>query len=341
MRHVPFDAATAEQALAGPGLSWNSYGTVGFGDGEPVTFDKDRGQVFVKVTLHPSLRQVYARISSSIAGNGEGEYFPFIESDEVLVQFVGGSERDAVITHRLNNQIDQFPMDSVAGQDPTKNNFAFRRRRTPVIEEFAGPVTWRSALTGAFIQVGVDGSITLKDAENAALQLSPDAFSVMGPSSETKSPEFMLQIDFTGRHGVLQIGDAILALSASDASPEQNTLTVPGALTVGTLGNPPLEHVLTTEAFFSLLFAVGTALSTIVIPVPTPTVQAVGAAILTLLTPVNAPQLVSALAAAQVVPLLPDVGAAIQAAFAAATQKPNTPTGQLLPGIGSPGLLVG
>jgi hypothetical protein len=340
MRHFPFDARTAHEATDGPGHSWNSYGTVGFGDGDPVTFDEERGQVFVKVTLHPSFRQVYARIGSSVAGNGEAEYFPFIENDEVLVEHVGGSERDSVITHRLNNAIDKFPMTSVAGQDPKLNNFAFKRRRTPAIEEFAGPITWRSALTGAFIQIAVDGSITLKDAENAAIQISPDAFQVQGPQTADTPPEFLFQIDFTGRHGVLQIGDAIFTMSASDASPEQSTLVIPGVFTISTAANPPLEHVLTTEAFFSLLFAVGTALSTILIPIPTVTAQAVGAAILTLLT-ANSDKLIAALPIAQTTPISPAVSAGIQAAFATATQKPNTPTGQLLPGIGSPGLLIG
>lgn len=337
-KYAPYDAATQSEANAGPGHEWNSYGIVGFNDGEPVIFDTDRGQVFVKVVLHPSFRKVFARVRGHVAGNGEAEYFPFIENDEVTVDLIGGSERDAVISGRLNNAIDSFPMDSVAGQDPTKNNFAFKRRRTPVIEEFAGPVTFRSALTGAFIQIGLDGSVTLKDAENAALQLSPDAFSVMGPSTPTSPPEFMFQLDFTGRHAVLQVGDAIFAMSASDASPEQNLLTVPGAFALGTIGNPALEHAISTEAVANLVFQWFTTLAAAFAPVVPPLN---GSAISGVITAWLAAGMPASIQLAATTPLLPPIGAAISSAFAGALPKPNTPTGQLAPGIGSPGFLLG
>lgn len=343
---APFDPNTFREAFAGPGQdtrTWCSMGTVGFNDGEPIVFDVDQGCPMVKVTLHPSFGKVFCRVGAGpgmSAGNGEGEWAPFVENDEVLVTFPNGSEKGgAVITSRFNNAIDAFPMDSVAGQDPTTNTFAFQRRRTPMIIEIAGPYLIRNALSGAFFNISKEGVITLKDGENSAFQISPDVIGMTGPSTQTKPPEFLLQLDLTNRHFVVQVGDAILTLSASDATPELNTLSVPGSLTIGTIGNPPLEHVLTTEAFFSLLFAVGTSLVAGP-PTLTPTANAVGAAILTVLSS-NVAQTVLALATAQTTPLLPALVAGIQQVFFTAGPKPNSAFGQFLPGIGSPGLLIG
>lgn len=140
----PIDSATAAAAYARPGQdtrSWVSFGLVHHQDPKQiVTFDEEYGCPLVCVTLQPSGSNVHCRVSSMVAGNGEGEWHPFVEGDEVLVVLPEGHESAGpVIIGRLNNSLDKFPMDSVAGQDPTTNVFAFRRRRTPFIEEFLGP----------------------------------------------------------------------------------------------------------------------------------------------------------------------------------------------------------
>lgn len=344
---VAFDGTTLREAFAGPGADtrqWCSMGLVGFNDGAPIVFDVDQGCPMVKVILHPSFVKVYCRVAAGAAGaagNGEGEWSPFVENDEVLVMLPEGSEKaGAVITNRFNNAIDKFPMDSVAGQDPTTNAFAFVRRRTPLITEIAGPWLVRSAPSGAFINISASGIITLKDGENSALQISPDVIGFMGPSSENKPPEFILQLDLTHRHFVLQVGDAIMTLSASDGSPELNTISVPGSFSLGTIGNAAIEHVATTEAVANIIagamttFAATLALIPAIPPLTGPTLSA---AILAWLTSTYA----TSFTLAGTTPLLPPVLAAIQAAFFSAPPKFASPNGQIAPGLGAAGFNTG
>src|SRR5690606_24717279 len=129
-----------------------------------VVFDEEEGEPLVRVLLEPTKVPVTCRVGSMCAGNGEGEWSPFVEGDEVMVLIPEGDERSGcVIICRLNNSIDRFPMDSVAGQDPTTNSFAFQRRRTPFIQEFAGPLFLRTALSEAFISIDSAGAVTIRD----------------------------------------------------------------------------------------------------------------------------------------------------------------------------------
>lgn len=329
----PLDQGKAAEGMSRPGIDprqWVSIGVVDSDDDEVVFFDEDEGQPLVKVTLQPTKVPVYARVASMSAGNGEGEYHPFVKGDEVVVLIPRGREDSGcIIIGKLNNAIDKFPMESVAGQDPTTNTFAFRRRRTPFVEEFAGPVTFRSALNESIISIDTAGIITIKDSENSVLQMSPDVIGFQGPSDDATGapPEFLMQLDLTGEHFLLQVKDAIVSLSSSTANPEQNIISVPGPLSIGTSANPPIEHAISTEAVASilekLLLAIGGSLTPPILP---PAVPALVAGIFS---------------TAATTPLSPAIGAAIQTAFAAVVQKPNAPTGQLAPGIGCPGLLVG
>jgi len=327
----PIDTAQIAEAATRPGADprqWVSFGTVDGAtedDPEPeVTFDEDYGTPIVKVTLQPSQVQVVCRVAMQISGNGEGEWHPFVKGDEVLVAIPGGDEREGcVIIGRLNNAVDPFPMESVAGQDPTTNTFGFRRCRTPRIEEYAGSFMLRSAMTGAMMGFDEGGAFTLRDAESNGLQLSPDAISLMSGQAD-----MMLQLDLAGRHALVQAGDAILSLSASDASPSVNTLTTPGALTIGAGGNAPGEHVVSIEAvanvLYQVLLVVGPLLTT---PIAAPAVPAA---------------LAGMLSAAAKTPINQVVLAAIVGAIVTQPQKTVAPpTGQLTPGIGCPGLLVG
>jgi len=325
----PLDQATAAAGMARPGQDtrqWISYGLVASASNDPkdiVDFDEDFGAPLVTVTLQPSDLSVRCRVGSQIAGNGEGEWHPFVKNDEVLVAIPEGDEKAGpVIICRLNNAYDKFPMDSVAGQDPTTNTFAFRRRRTPHIEEFAGPIMFRTAPTGAFLSIDLTGAITLRDGEGDALQMTPDVFGYQ--SADTKN---VLQMNNAQKQFILQVGDAYFQISATDSPNEINTLMLGGPFALMSSGNPALEHVATAESvvslFASLLQVFGPPLGLI-----GPAMDAVLAGLVTA-------------AANGGLAATPLTAAAIAAAFAAATQKPATGAVQLRPGLGCAGFLVG
>lgn len=339
----PLDQRTAAEAFSFPGVDprqWVSMGTVSTDVDDPVIFDEDLGQPLVAVTLQPSMVPVMARVAGQIAGNGEGEWHPFVPGDEVVVLLPEGREDSgAIIVGRCNNAIDKFPMESVAGQDPTMNAFAFRRRRTPFVEEYNGPIVLRSAKSGALLSIDNAGVITLKDAENSVLQMSPDVIGFQGPSSESSPPEFLLQLDLVGEHFLVQVKDAILSLSSSSASPEQSTVTVPGPMTLGTGGNAPIEHAVSTEAVANILFQAFTTLAatfTALAAAPQ-TGASIGAAI----TGWLAAGLPASFTAAAATPINPALLGAIISAFAAPVQKQGAPGGQPAPGIGCSSLFIG
>lgn len=344
----PVDTAQFSEAVSRPGVDprqWISYGIVSTQaeDADVVVFDEDEGCPLVQVILQPTQVAVRCRVGATIAGNGEGEWFPFVKGDEVLVAIPEGYEdAGCVIISRLNNAIDKFPMESVAGQDPTTNSFAFQRRRTPFVQEFAGPVFLRTALSGAFFSIDEAGTVTIKDGENSAFQMSPDAIGWQGPSSTTSPPNFLLQMSLSREQFTVQVRDAVLNMSSSRASPVQNTLTVPGAMAYGTSGNPPLEHNLSTEADANILTQMFLAFAafTSALGVAPLTGTSYGAAIAAwVLTPGFAAAWGIAATPAGV--LKPDIALAIAAWAAAPVPKPNTGAVQLLPGLGCPGMLVG
>jgi hypothetical protein len=325
-----FDAATGGEALARPGMdsrTWASMAlVVGTDDDPPVIFED--GQQLVQVQLEPSKLPALCRVAASIAGDGEAEFSPWVVGDEVLVVMPSGGPDSAIITGRLNNELDRFPTESVAGQDPTTNTFAFRRRRTAHVEEYAGPILLRSALTGAFLSIDEGGVFTVRATDGCSLQLGPDAMQMQGPQSETSPPRFILQVDMVGEHFLLQVGDAVMCLGSSSADPDRNAISVPTALSLGTAGNAPLEHVATTEGvanFFAAFLAIyGTTLG-----VPAPAVDAAVAA------------LVAAAATSAPYSTLTATHEALALAFSAGVQKQATGQVQLRPGLGCGGLLVG
>ncbi len=256
----PPDWASHADALK-DNKQWVSMGlVVDDPDVPPVQFNREDGQVYVMVSLEPSKVPVRCRLAGQVAGAGEAEYFPFLPNDEVVVLIPQGDEgAGCVIVGRLNQALDPFPMDSVAGQDPTTNTFAFRRRRTPVVEEFAGPVLFRNALSGALFSLDDKGGVTLKDGENSALQISADALSLVGPSDPQTAPTMLLQMNFTEERGMFQVGDAQLLLNSSKSG-DPSYLTLPDALFVTLGSNQPAEHVATIEAVLALLEVAVTAI---------------------------------------------------------------------------------
>lgn len=341
------DQRSMAEGFSYPGIDprqWLSYATV---DTEnPVVFDAEYGPL-IACTLQPSKVQVTCRVAMQIAGNGEGEYSPFIAGDEVLVAIPEGNERsDCAIIGRFTNAIDKFPMESVAGQDPTTNSFAFQRRRTPFIQEYAGPIMLRSALSEAFIAIDARGAITLRDGAKGALQMSAD---VLGYQSGDSDGKFMLQLDLAGGRFTLRVDDALFVLSSSSASPQTSTIRTPGAFQVMANEQPPNEHVITTEAIGAVLDAwqitFMTALTAAWAPIVTPIAGAPLGPVLTaaLAAVFNPAVLAAAFTTASAGALNPAVGAAIFGAFQSTGPKPPAVpgTGQARPGIGCVGFLSG
>lgn len=198
MATTDFDFEPLRKLLAGPGMDtrqWISFGTVlpekESPDNDPVEFSTDMGgSPIVLVKLHPSGVKIPCRVACGVAGNGEGEWHPFIEHDEVIVAIPEGDEAaGCTIIGRLNNDIDKFPS-VVAGQDVNKNNFGFKRIRTPYVVEFASTFLQRSDTTGAFMLFDGDGSITIANGENAFMTVGLD---LIGFQDETA--DCLIQID--------------------------------------------------------------------------------------------------------------------------------------------------
>lgn len=342
------DFTDLAEGLARPGndtREWASMATVrgGTTDDDPCV-EWVRGQPLVRVILHPSGTEARARVGMRIAGNGEAEYHPFMPGDEVLVSIPSGNPRaGCVITSKLCNEIDAFPEGSVAGQDPRSNTFAFSRTRTPRVDENAGPVIIRSALNGGFLTIDEAGVLTLRGGNvgDGEAKLPAPGFQ-MGPDGiamQDASAKFALQLNVTDGVFIARADDAILTL-ASSSSTKPSMLGVPGALAIGTAGNPPLEHAASAESVANFLYWELTSFATMISALGGAplTGVALGAAIVTWLT--TGGYAVGA-ATAGASPLPSDVLAAIVEAFTAATAKPNTAAGQSRPGLGSPGLLIG
>ncbi len=325
----PPDWTTHASEYGGREATWFSYGlVVNDQDGNSVIFSKEDGQVYVNVQLEPSKRLVLCRVMGQIAGAGEGEFVPFVPGDEVGVALpLGREDAGAAIIGRFNNVLDAFPMESVAGQDPTKNAFAFRRRRTPIVEEFAGPVTLRNALTTSLLSLDAKGGVTIKDSEGSVLQIDADAATLQGPSSSGSSPRLILQLNFTEERAMLQVGDAQLLINSSKSG-DPARLTLPSDLFVSLGPNQPAEHVATIEAALNAVAVYVQLLITAVGPSPTVTAAHLTAALAAWMLTITAGG----------APMNPALASALSAGLPLAAQvpKPPAPTGvQMAPGLGA------
>lgn len=316
-----YDAALAQESVSGPGADtrhWCSYGTVDpdTPDARSVDFTTKYGPL-VHVTLHPSGIPVICRVAHHVAGNGEGEWFPFVGGDEVLVLIPEGDETaGCAIVGRLNQEIDQWPQ-QVAGQDSTKNNFAFRRLRTPYVMETGAGYLVRSATTKAFLSLSPIGDVVLSNADSAFLALNAHFCGLQNADADT-----LIQLDVENKRVVLEAAGTKQVLDAS-----QSSLYTSGTMEIGTAGNQAAEHATSAEAMVNLL--------------ATFLLAAAGAAT----TPVSLVGFFAAFAApgplaalielAAGRPLTPDLTAAIQQAL----QTPKV-AGSIV-GIGAGGLLIG
>ena len=329
-RRRPFDARTIAEGFRGPGMDprqWCSMGRVhAKADQELVVFDQDLGAPIVRVTLEPTKVPVSCRVSSMMAGNGEGEWPTFIEGEEVVVLIPEGNERaGCVIVGKLNNALDRFPMESVAGQDPTTNSFAFSRRRTPYVVEQAGPLMWREALTGAFLSIDKTGNITLRDGQRSAFQMSGDAIGFQGPSNETTPPRAVFQYDLNAERITMAFGNSMLQMNAAG----QNWLVSPTQFVARQGADFPGEHVATVEFVLAMLGVVSRSVTLLGGGEPS-TGGAIQAAI-------------NLAVAAGGAPLMPTDAAPLLAglAVAGATPKPPPVGVQMLPKLGAVNFLTG
>jgi hypothetical protein len=325
------------QALGGgPGgdsRQWISYGTVDPStEGQKaVTFDAEGPLVDVK--LHPSGSQVRCRVASWCAGAGEGEYYPFIDHDEVLVAIPEGDERaGCCIIGRLNNSFDEFP-ETVAGNAVSENNFGFRRMRAPYCIETAQSYCIRNAMKGSMLMLEASGAVTLKGDGNNSLHIGPDFVGLMAlddpapdvPGVTTGTPMFV-QLNRQKTIVDIQVqGYAQLRLKKT-----KSELTVMDTFSVITGGAlTASEHVTTIEAVMNIIDLVLQGLAAFAAP---------GA-----LAALSAPPTRLGLYAAAVWPMAvagsPNMAALVPLIKTALGGKTPNPTGTR-PNVGCPGFLT-
>jgi hypothetical protein len=327
---MELDVQTIKQLFSGPDMDtkqWISYATVEADTPEnpSVEFTAEYGPL-VNVTLHPSGLSVRARVVMRIAGNGEAEYVPYIAGDEVMVVIPEGNERaGAAIIGRLCNEIDAFPT-NVAGADPSKNNFAFTRSRTPFMTELSGGFVLRSAETSANINIAQTGNITLTDSTNAFVHVGADFVGM-----QTGDGGGVLQIVEHNQRKILTIetnGQNKFTLD-DDAQ-----LVAASSLTLAASGIPAVGHVATVEGMVNFVNSVLASLASVLLPIAAPLT---GAALAPLLyTAGVSPPIVAGIPLASANSIAPYSGF-IQAAL---TSKQADTTGNI-PNLGCPGILAG
>jgi hypothetical protein len=316
-----FDQATMGEAFARDGMDprlWVSFGIVEADtpDGRSVLFKDDAGKDLpyptVLVTLQPSGTTVPCRVASSVAGSGEGEWYPFVAGDEVIVVISEGHERaGCTIVGRLNQTLDTWPS-SVAGQDATTNTFGFKRMLTPYILETGAALLVRQATTGAFASIDSTGAVAISNGDNHALHIGHDFVGLaLGDNSVA------LQLLPSTQQLLLQALGTQLLMDG-----QSSQWLTGGILKIGTSGIGATGHAITAEsvavAMLALLTAVGAAIPG---PIAGGALAAAATGIVT-----------AAIAAASALPIAP-----LFAAVTAALSVPQDPTGAL-PGYGKPGL---
>lgn len=317
------DLQVFADALKGPGMDtrdWISFGTVvseaESPDNNPVVFDAQGPLVLVK--LQPTGVKVVCRVASTAAGQGEGEWHPFVEHDEVIVAIPEGDlHAGPTIIGRLNNEIDAFPK-VIAGQDATKNNFTFKRVRTAYVMEVAETYLVRSAKYESFLIFDKDGAITLSNGDGSFMSVGVDAIGFQNADASC-----LFQIDIKSKLIRATAGSSVLQLASEGAS----LMLTTGQLGIGTAGNAPVNHGTSVEQVLMLLqgllmsyASLGTG------PLIGSTVAAGAIASLQL-----------ALGLGQTLPIAP-----LTPVLTTALSNPTPPTSKgNIPGVGIAGLLVG
>lgn len=326
------------ELLKGPGIDTRAWVSMALVDkdqseedgGKAVVFSPEYGPL-VNVTLQPAGIPVRARVAGTVAGNGEGEWFPFLEGDEVLVVMPEGSPGNAVIVGRMNQEIDAFPT-MVAGNEVSGNNFAFRRMRVPYVIETASSYLVRSAVTGTYFGIEANGNMTFSDSSGGFFHLGADFIGM-----QSGDGEMLLQLDYTNKLIRMSVdGSAIFDWSSTKAQ-----AATPGTFSISTSGNPPFGTITTAQStvlFVSqVLNALGVALNLLG---PTPLTGTMLGAML--VDPANLPLILAAITAST-----PPVGVLSQAVLSAINaallgpKSPDPATGATTPGLGCVGFTVG
>lgn len=256
------DQARLAQAFKRPGSDprqWISYGTVDKDapNAPSVRFKDDDGNPLpygpmVNVTLQPLGIALPCRVSSFVAGQAEGEWYPFVSGDEVLVAIPEGDERaGAVIIGRLNQELDVWPT-VVAGQDSTKNTFGFRRMRTPYIVETAASYLIRSALTGSQIGIDAQGQVIINDGDKGSLVIGAEAIGMSSGDGETFATVFP-----PSKEVFLGAGASSFLLSASETK-----FISEGAISFATVGGASNQTAVTAEQVLAILINLVAQLAT-------------------------------------------------------------------------------
>lgn len=309
------------EAFASPGIDtrgWVVHATVDAetADQKSVEFTKEYGPL-VNCTLQPWGISVRARVAGAIAGNGEADWFPFLEGDELEVVLNEGHEGACVIIGRLNQEIDQFPA-SVAGTDVTQNNVAFRRLRTPYIFETSASYLLRNAATGSYMSFDKTGSVQLVNGDGAFLALTPHLVGLQ--SGDGKA---LVQIDVDKLQLNFEADGTKVTLDK-----DRSVFTSAGTWEMSGLGNQAGEHATSIEAIANILYLFLTAAGGAATAPP---------ALVTFFAAFATPAaFVALLASAATTPLNPLISAAIAAGLLA---PKNAAIGK--PGLGAPGVLIG
>lgn len=316
-----FDHSTMAQAFEHPGADtrhWTSHAIVDRETAEQksVEFTKEYGPL-VSCTLQPSGIPVRARVAGAVAGNGEADWFPFLEGDEVQVAINEGHEGSCVIIGRLNQEIDAFPT-SVAGTDVTQNNVAFRRVRTPYIFETAAAYLVRNAATGSYLAMDATGSVQLVNGDKAFLALTPHLIGI-----QTGDGKALIQIDVEKLQVNIEANGFKATLDA-----KRSIITSAGTIEIAGKGNQAGEHATSIEAIAGLLDIILKAAAAAATAPP---------ALVSFFASFSAPATLAALlTGAAALPVDP----ALRAAIATGLLLPKNPAAGLA-GLGAPGVLIG
>ncbi len=325
------DLNLLSEALARPGMDprvWVSYGLVApeTADHKSVEFDAPWGPT-VWVVLQPHRQIVACRVAGHVAGNGEGEWAPFLAGDEVLVVVPEGDTRAVpVIVGRLNNELDVFP-EYVAGQKTDSNLFSFRRQLGSYLIEGDSAIILRSAGTGAMIGIDETGNLTLRNGDGTVFKLGATGSAMMNADGDLQ-----LALDTDEKSVNMMAGGSGFKLASSGPS----SMMTASTLELSACGASAAEHLVTLEQLINIL--------SLVVTLPTPgssdfsgifiptgyTSRAAAVVALTAMLTIAAP-----------LPFTPTDLAAIRAALGLQYKPPATQLGQLIPGVGCAGLLGG
>jgi hypothetical protein len=212
----------------------------------------------------------------------------------------------------------------VAGNDATKNNFAFDRFIPPYILESGTAILFRIPTHGSFISMDATGNITLADGNGDHLALTSDMLSLTSSDTET-----IVQLNQAKKQVYLQAGAGGTNLLLDSGGASQ--FLTSGSLKVNVAGGGyPLGFACNSQQVVALIEGVLTAFGAAVglLPPTTPVTYTLLAALLTQTT-------IQAYAAAGI-PLAAQLALGPEAAaLLAAVQIPPVPgTTVVTPGVG-------